>query len=176
MRAVYTLALLLIVSSAASAGIDRRENRREFHARHQPLDCGLRFASCRQRYVRSQVERTCCAARRRGRQKAFAAQMIAAHTKTTEELKALVASGKVKETPPAQMDKSHLDKLSALAKLEGAKFTDQYQSDQVTAHKDAVSLFERYSQGGDNMDLKAWTLKTLPELKHHLEMAQKLAE
>lgn len=108
--------------------------------------------------------------------KAFATQMIAAHKKTTEELKALVASGSVKETPPAQMDSAHQDKLDALKKLDGAKFNDQYQDDQVEAHEDAVSLFERYSQGADNMDLKAWALKTLPELKHHLEMAKKLAE
>jgi putative membrane protein len=37
-----------------------------------------------------------------------------------------------------------------------------------------VSLFERYANGGDNPDLKAWAGKTLPALKHHLEMAQKL--
>jgi putative membrane protein len=27
---------------------------------------------------------------------------------------------------------------------------------QVSAHKDAVSLFERYAKGGDNADLKDW--------------------
>ena len=43
---------------------------------------------------------------------------------------------------------------------------------QVDAHKDAVSLFERYSKGWDNADLKAWAGKTLPALKHHLEMAK----
>ena len=37
---------------------------------------------------------------------------------------------------------------------------------QVSAHKDAVSLFERYANGGRE--------KTLPALKHHLEMAQAL--
>ena len=47
---------------------------------------------------------------------------------------------------------------------------------QVDAHKDAVSLFERYSKGGDNADLKSWAGKTLPALKHHLEMAQALAK
>ena len=45
---------------------------------------------------------------------------------------------------------------------------------QVSAHKDAVSLFERYSNGGDNADLKAWAGKTLPALRHHLEMAEQL--
>jgi putative membrane protein len=45
---------------------------------------------------------------------------------------------------------------------------------QVSAHKDAVDLFERYAKGGDNAALKAWADKTLPALRHHLEMAQNL--
>jgi len=43
---------------------------------------------------------------------------------------------------------------------------------QVSAHKDAVSLFERYAKGGDNPKLQDWAGKTLPALHHHLEMAQ----
>jgi putative membrane protein len=45
---------------------------------------------------------------------------------------------------------------------------------QVSAHKDAVSLFERYANGGEDPKLKDWAGKTLPALKHHLEMAQAL--
>lgn len=44
----------------------------------------------------------------------------------------------------------------------------------MSAHKEAVSLFERYAKGGDNSELKDWAAKTLPTLKHHLEMAQEL--
>ena len=44
----------------------------------------------------------------------------------------------------------------------------------MSAHKDAVSLFERYGKGGDNEDLKAWANKTLPDLQMHLKMAQDL--
>ena len=43
---------------------------------------------------------------------------------------------------------------------------------QVSAHKDAVSLFDRYAKGGDNAKLKDWAGKTLPHLQHHLEIAQ----
>jgi putative membrane protein len=38
-----------------------------------------------------------------------------------------------------------------------------------------VSLFERYAKGGENAKLKDWVDKTLPTLRHHLEMAQDLA-
>jgi predicted outer membrane protein len=40
--------------------------------------------------------------------------------------------------------------------------------------KDAVSLFERYAQGGDNAKLKDWAGKTLPALQHHLQMAEQM--
>jgi putative membrane protein len=75
---------------------------------------------------------------------------------------------------PTALDSSHQSKLDKLKGLNGADFTKQYKSDQVAAHKDAVSLFERYAKGGDNAQLKAWASKTLPDLKHHLEMAQAL--
>jgi putative membrane protein len=45
---------------------------------------------------------------------------------------------------------------------------------QVSAHKDAVSLFERYAKGGEDPNLKDWAGKTLPSLRHHLEMAEEL--
>jgi putative membrane protein len=45
---------------------------------------------------------------------------------------------------------------------------------QLQAHQEAVDLFTRYSASGDNGDLKAWAAKTLPKLREHLAMAQKL--
>jgi putative membrane protein len=46
----------------------------------------------------------------------------------------------------------------------------------VEAHQEAVSLFEQYANGGDQPELKAWAGQTVPALKHHLEMAQQVAE
>ncbi len=108
--------------------------------------------------------------------KAFAEEMITAHKKTSEELKGLVAAGKVKETLPTKLDSAHQEKLDTLKGLQGADFDKQYRSDQEDAHEDAVSLFERYAEGGDNPALKEWAGKTLPALRHHLEMAEKLDE
>ena len=59
--------------------------------------------------------------------------------------------------------------------LKGAEFSSRYESDQLSGHKDAVSLFERYIKGGDNPKLKDWADKTLPALRHHLELAAALA-
>ena len=106
--------------------------------------------------------------------KTFATKMLADHQKTTEQLKGLVSSGKVKATLPSEMDSAHKVMLEKLNGLSGPDFDKQYNADQVTAHRQAVSLFERYSQGGSNPDLRDWATKTLPTLRHHLEMAQGL--
>ncbi|GAB1584060.1 DUF4142 domain-containing protein [Phyllobacterium phragmitis] len=106
--------------------------------------------------------------------KAFARQMIQDHQKTTTELKQLVDSGKVKATVPTAMTSDHQEMLDELKGLEGEAFTEQYRSDQVDAHEDAVDLFQRYAKEGDNADLKAWAAKTVPALEHHLQMARDL--
>ena len=56
----------------------------------------------------------------------------------------------------------------------GASFAKQYDAMQVAAHKDAVSLFERCANGGENAELKAFAAKTLPHLQMHLTMAENL--
>lgn len=109
-----------------------------------------------------------------GVDKTFAAKMVADHTKTSAELKTLVSSGKVQADVPAALDSAHQGKLDKLKGLSGPDFVSNYRSMQVDAHKDAVDLFERYAKGGDNPELKNWASKTLPALKHHLQMAHDL--
>ena len=107
-------------------------------------------------------------------EKTFASQMVADHTKTSTELKGLVSGGKVKAELPTALDSAHQSKVDKLKGADGRDFGSQYRSMQVSAHKDAVDLFERYAKGGDNADLKDWAGKTLPALQHHLQMAQDL--
>jgi putative membrane protein len=109
-------------------------------------------------------------------EKSFASQMVTDHTKTSTELKGLVSSGKVKAELPNALDSSHQSKLDKLKGESGKEFSSDFDSMQVSAHKDAVSLFERYAKGGDNADLKDWAGKTLPALRHHLDMAQNLSK
>ncbi|MES2196278.1 MAG: DUF4142 domain-containing protein [Pseudomonadota bacterium] len=107
-------------------------------------------------------------------EKGFASQMVKDHTKTSSELKELVSGGKVKAELPTALDSAHQSKLDKLKSKSGKDFSSDFDSMQQDAHKDAVSLFERYAKGGDNADLKNWAGKTLPALKHHYEMAQAL--
>jgi len=43
---------------------------------------------------------------------------------------------------------------------------------QLRAHKEAVSLFKKYSKTGRTAPLKSFAAETLPTLEHHLEMIQ----
>jgi putative membrane protein len=106
--------------------------------------------------------------------KTFAQKMIDDHTATSTELKGLVSSGKVRADAPSALDKAHQAKLDKLAKLQGKDFTKQYDDMQLSAYKDAVSLFDRYAKDGDNADLQAFAGKTLPHLQEHLKMAEDL--
>ncbi|MGP9813788.1 DUF4142 domain-containing protein [Rhodopseudomonas sp. NSM] len=107
-------------------------------------------------------------------QKAFAARMIEDHGKTSSELKRFIVVGKFDVDVPSQLDAAHQAKYDALNKARGDEFAALYASQQVEAHNQAIALFEGYAASGDHPELKAWAAKTLPALKHHLEMAQTL--
>jgi len=80
----------------------------------------------------------------------------------------------VKAELPTKLDSEHQKKLDDLKKLNGKQLDTAYDKMQLEAHREAVDLFTRYSQAGDNPDLKQWATKTLPYLKEHLSMAEKL--
>jgi len=115
---------------------------------------------------------TLAAERSQGEVKNFANQMVTDHNKTSQELKSQASTASV--TLPTQMSSAQQRMLEKLRGLNGQDFTKQYINDQVSAHKDAVSLFQRYGKGGDNEKLKGWATQTLPALQHHLDMAQAL--
>lgn len=103
--------------------------------------------------------------------KKFAERMITDHTKTSSELKSMVPSD-MQGAVPASLDDSSQKKLNKLRDAKPEDFASEYDPMQVSAHKDAVSLFERYAKGGENSKLKDWAGRTLPALQHHLDMAQ----
>lgn len=120
------------------------------------------------------------------RVKGFARLMIRDHTTTTEHL--LRGSGMTKANVDARLapgpdgkhkandlvDQSHADMLDKLGREKRKDFDSDYMSDQVSGHKDAVSLFEDYARHGDDRSLRHWAHKTIPTLKMHLAKARSL--
>jgi putative membrane protein len=105
--------------------------------------------------------------------KTFAATMVTDHTQVADELKQLAASKKVKlPDGPSMKQKAELKLIST---GDDAKFDERYsKSFGVKAHEDTIKLFEDAAAKASDADVKAFAQKTLPALKHHLEMARAL--
>lgn len=101
--------------------------------------------------------------------KAFAQHMIDDHTKAGEEMKA-AAENQGGINLPSSVNDKHKQMLDQLNAATGADFETQYLSMQVSAHKEAVALFDAFSTNGSEGPLKDFARKTLPTLQQHLEM------
>lgn len=100
----------------------------------------------------------------------FAQKMIDEHGKAAAELSALAARKQYKlPIEPSIMQKAKLKTLD----VRDESFDDAYADTiGVTAHEDAVKLFEEASNKAKDSDVKAFATKTLPVLREHLEMAR----
>ena len=72
------------------------------------------------------------------------------------------------------MDGARQTMLARLRGLMGDEFDRQYRDDQRAAHRNAIALFQRYAEGGDNPTIRIWARNMLPVLKEHLEMVEAL--
>jgi putative membrane protein len=102
--------------------------------------------------------------------------MVEAHTKTTEELKSIIAAEKINVQPPTALDSKHQGLIDALNKATPADFDKTYIDQQEEAHDEAEDLFEDYSEGGDNAALKSFAAKVLPVIKQHKAEAEKIED
>ncbi len=104
--------------------------------------------------------------------KAFAAKMVTDHTATTQKLTAIAQSKGVTLTPALTDDQQKME-----AKLEADKrgFDHDYIRGQVAAHTAAMAVFQSEIDNGQDADLKAFATATLPTIKQHLTLAQRLA-
>jgi putative membrane protein len=102
--------------------------------------------------------------------KEFGKKMVADHTKAGNELKALAQKKNI--TLPEKISDKYQKTYDDLAKKTGADFDKAYMDDMVSDHKTDVSDFESEANSGKDAELKSWANKTLPTLRHHLEMAK----
>jgi putative membrane protein len=105
----------------------------------------------------------------------FADRMIRDHERLAADLKHTVRADHIKADIPTKLDDEHQKMLDQLRGENGKKFEADYATMQQQGHQQAVSLFQAYSQSGDNPALKTLAGKALPTLKGHLDMANKLS-
>lgn len=106
--------------------------------------------------------------------KQFGQQMVDAHTKTTEELTGIVHQKNIKVDIPTKLDSKHQKLIDDLSSASARDFDQTYAKQQVDGHQEAVDLFKKYAERGDDADVKQFAQKTLPTIEHHLDAAKKL--
>ena len=105
--------------------------------------------------------------------RAFAQQMIEAHTATSAELRAMPeASTRL----PSGLDDRLQAKLIALRGYQGNELDRWYVQMQVEAHEEALELFEMYAFAGEVSSLKEFATRHAPALRRHLELARSLQQ
>lgn len=103
----------------------------------------------------------------------FAQRMVSDHGKANQELASLAKSKGI--TPPASLDAEHQTMVANIEREEGVAFDRAYSEHMNMDHTKAIALFESASKSSD-AEFAAFARKTLPTLKEHKQMAQKLPE
>ncbi len=106
--------------------------------------------------------------------KNFGAKMVAAHTQTTDKLKAALASTHPDISPPAHLDDRRQGMVDELRGAKDADFDGRYIAQQVDAHKEALILMKGYAKDGDTRAIKTLAAKTAATVQMHLSMAEKI--
>jgi putative membrane protein len=101
----------------------------------------------------------------------FAQRMVADHGKANEELASLAKQKGI--DAPKKLDAEHQAMVKKLQSTDGTAFDAEYSRHMNMDHSKAISLFEAAAQSPD-ADLARFAKKTLPTLKEHKQMAQKL--
>ncbi len=104
--------------------------------------------------------------------KRFARRIITDHGKANEQLTALASQEGL--NPPEQPDAKQKATANRLKTLSAAAFDRAYMRAEIKDHKETIALFEKEAASGQDPKLKAFAAETLPTLRRHLQMAQKI--
>jgi putative membrane protein len=101
----------------------------------------------------------------------FAQRMVDDHGKANAELSS-IAKSKGIDVPKA-LDAEHQQMVDSLSAKSGSDFDREYSNHMNMDHTKAIALFEAASKTSD-ADIAGFAKKTLPTLKEHKKLAEKL--
>jgi len=105
--------------------------------------------------------------------KKFAQHMVEDHGKQLAELKRMAQSKEV--TLPATLKARHQSMMKKLEDLSGDEFDRAYMAQMVKDHGEALTLVQKTAKQSKDDELKAAAQKAAPEIRAHLDTAQKLS-
>ena len=107
------------------------------------------------------------------RVRAFAQEMIKAHTRTSEALQAAARTAGM-DRLPSGLNGDQQKMLSALQSQRAPEFDHTYLEQQAMAHSEALVVERAYAAQGDNADLRRAAASAVPLIQRHLDMARRL--
>jgi putative membrane protein len=103
--------------------------------------------------------------------RSFAQKMVTDHTKANMELSSIASAKGI--DAPKKPDAEHQAMLDKLASKSGTEFDREYSQHMNMDHSKAIALFEGASKSSDP-ELAGFAKKTLPTIKEHKKLAEKL--
>jgi putative membrane protein len=103
--------------------------------------------------------------------RSFAQRMVRDHGKSKSELASLASE--IGIDAPTRLDAEHQAMLDDMTAKSGAEFDRSYSEHMSTGHHKAVALFEAATNSPDAA-LSGFAKKTLPTLREHQKLAEKL--
>lgn len=105
--------------------------------------------------------------------KQFGQHMVEEHGKALQELQTLAQKKGV--DLPQQPDREHQKTMQDLQKLSGKDFDQKYIKEVgVKSHREATKLFQQSASRAKDPEVRAFAEEMLPDIKQHLQMAQKM--
>ena len=106
--------------------------------------------------------------------RSFAEMIIADHTRLAGTMAAAGKEAGALPPPPEALMPTDQAKIDQLKATPAGSFDSAYRAMQITAHQQAIALFQTYTAQGDNPVLRSMASRALPMLQNHLAAAQAL--
>jgi putative membrane protein len=104
--------------------------------------------------------------------KSFGERMVKDHGKANDDLKSVAS--KMNVELPDKVNAKHQATIDKFSKMSGESFDAAYAKAMVKDHQKDIAEFEEAQGKVKNEDLKKFISDTIPMMKEHLEMAEKL--
>jgi putative membrane protein len=106
--------------------------------------------------------------------KEFAQTLLKDHQAANEKLQRIAADKGI--ALPKELDAKHKDELKKLSDAKGEDFDRKFiERMGLKDHKKDISMFEKQAKQGKDATLKNFAEQTVPTLRKHLSMAQKIS-
>ena len=104
--------------------------------------------------------------------KSFGERMVKDHGKANDDLKNVAS--KMNVDVLGKVNAKHEAVIDKFSKMSAGSFDAAYVKEMVKDHKNDIAEFERAQNEVKNEDLKKFISDTIPMMKEHLEMAEKM--